>query len=299
MNSLDGDLNDVIIFVRVVESGSFTSAARQLHLPKSSVSRKVSRLESHLGVRLLQRTTRSLALTAAGRTYFDRVARIVADLDEINSTVAGLGEVPKGPLRITAPLSFEETANCLYFDFLERFPQVSLEIAVTDRYIDLIQEGFDLAIRGGKPPEPSLSGQKILDSQLQLLASPAYLEKHGRPTCPSDLKTHDCLIHGLGSPAIWTFSTPRGPVDVSVHGRFASTNMMALLQAARRNLGIIRVPIGGQRIDVSDLEILLPESITSDGGLWLVYQSNRHLSPALRAFIDHVEDYFSEPLDSE
>ncbi len=287
------DINDVEVFVRVVESGSFTAAGRLLGMPKSSVSRKVSRLETHLGVRLLQRTTRSLTLTAAGRTYFDRVSRIIADLDDIDSTVAGLGQTPRGPLRITVPLSFEETGHEVYFGFLERYPEVRLEVAVTDRYVDLVQEGFDLAVRGGKPPDPSLTGVQVLDSRMQLLAAPEYLDQRGRPTCPSDLKNHECLIHGLKSPGVWRFDTPRGPTEVTVHGRFASTNLYALLKAARIGMGITRLPTGSQPIDTSGLELVLPDlTLPGGAGLWLVYESNKQLSPALRVFIEFVHDYF-------
>lgn len=287
------DINDVEVFVRVVESGSFTAAGRLLGIPKSSVSRKVSRLETHLGVRLLHRTTRSLALTAAGRTYFDRVSRIIADLDDIDSTVAGLGQTPRGPLRITVPLSFEETGHEVYFGFLERYPEIRLEVAVTDRYVDLVQEGFDLAVRGGKPPDPSLTGVKILDSRMELLASTRYLEEHGRPTCASDLKQHECLIHGLKSPEVWQFETTRGPTEVTVHGRFASTNLHALIKAARLGLGITRLPTGSQPVDTSGLEVVLPDLALAGGGLWLVYQSHKQMSPALRVFIEFVQDHFA------
>ncbi len=293
MLPVEPDLNDMIVFVRVVESGSFTAAAQLLHLPKSSVSRKVTRLENQLGIRLLQRTTRSLTLTAAGRTYFERASRVVAELDDIHATVAGFRQTPRGPLRLTAPLSFEETGKCLYFDFLEAYPEVSLEVSVTDRYVDLVQEGFDLAIRGGKPPDPSLTGLEILKSHLQILASPAYLAKHGRPLNPSDLRNHECFVHGLRSPSTWHFLTSRGAVEVTVKGRFASSNMMTLIEAAKRGLGIIRVPTGGQGIDIGDLEVLLPEYTHPSRGLWLVFKSNRQVSPTVRAFIDFVEDYFA------
>ena len=286
------DLNHVEVFVRVVECGSFTAAAELLGMPKSSVSRKVSKLEEHLGVRLLQRTTRSLTLTAPGRTYFERVSRLIAELDDIGSIVAGLGRAPRGPLRITAPLSFEETGHCLYFDFLEQYPEVRLEVAITDRYVDLVQEGFDLAIRGGKPPDPSLTGVKILDSTMQLWASPSYLEEHGWPSSPADLKHHECLIHGLKNPAVWSFETSRGPIEIPVQGRFSSTNMMALIEAARRSVGVVRLPTGGQRLNLDGLEAVLPDYTSPGGGLWAVYQSGKHLSPALVAFVDFVKEYF-------
>jgi DNA-binding transcriptional LysR family regulator len=281
----------VVVFVRVVETGSFTTAGHALNLPRSSVSRKVSRLEDRLGVRLLHRTTRSLAMTAAGRAYFERASRAITELEDVDALVAGLGEVPKGPLRITVPVSFMETGRGIFVDFLERFPDVRLEVDVTDSYVDLVEAGFDVAVRGGKPPDPSLAGHRILSSDFELLASPSYLERRGRPSCPTDLKDHECLILGLKSPTVWPFETVRGMVEVTVRGRLACGNVMVLLEAARRGFGIARLPTGGGGFDTSGLESLLDQLCTPGGGLWLVYPSSRQLAPAVRAFIEFVDSY--------
>lgn len=292
MTATEIDLNDVQIFVKVVETGSFTAAGTALYLPKSSVSRKVSRLEERLGVRLLQRTTRSLTLTAAGRTYFERTSRLMAELQDVESAVAGLAEVPKGPLKVTVPVSFVQTGQGLFVKFLRAYPEIRLFLDVTDRYVDLVEEGFDIAMRGGRPPDPSLTGHHVLHSEHQLVASREYLEEFGRPSCPTDLKDHECLILGLKSPTTWTFETARGTVDVSVNGRLACTNIQALLEAAQAGMGIARLPLTNSGFDLEGLELVLPEHGTPGGGMWLVYPSSQHLSPAVRAFIEFVDEAF-------
>lgn len=291
MIATEADLNDIQIFVKVVESGSFTSAGKALYLPKSSVSRKVSRLEERLGVRLLHRTTRSLTLTSAGRLYYDRTSRMMAELEEAEATITGLADVPKGPLKVTVPVSFLETGRDLFVRFLETYPEVRLALEVTDRLVNLVEEGFDLAIRGGRPPDPSLTGHKLMDSSYKLLASKSYLENAGYPKSPTDLKSHECLVLGLKCPDTWVFDTPRGVVEVPVQGRLASTNVQTLLKAARLGMGVARLPVTGAGFDLSGVEEILPDYISPGGGLWVVYPSSRHLSPAVRAFVEFLEDH--------
>ena len=289
MIATEADLNDIQVFVKVVECGSFTAAGEALFLPKSSISRKVSRLEGRLGVRLLNRTTRSLTLTAAGQIYFERTSRLIAELEETEAAVTGLAEVPRGPLKVTVPVSFLDTSKDVFLEFLEEYPEVRLSLEVTDRYVDVVEEGFDLAVRGGRAPDPSLEGHRILDSSYKLLASPEYIERAGRPASPSDLKKHECLILGLKSPAVWQFETPRGQVEVSVNGRLACTNIQSLLRAARKGLGIARLPLAESGYDLSGLEVLLPECALTGGGLWVVFPSSRHLSPAVKALIEFLD----------
>lgn len=290
MIATEADLNDIQIFVKVVECGSFTAAGEALFLPKSSISRKVSRLEARLGVSLLHRTTRSLTLTAAGRIYFERTSRLMAELEETEAAVCGLAEVPRGPLKITIPVSFVETGKTTFVDFLRLYPEVRLSVEVTDRFVDVVEEGFDIAIRGGRPPDPSLSGHKIMDSSYVLVASPDYLKLAGRPANPSELRKHECLILGLKSPTTWTFETSRGQIEISVGGRFASTNVQSVMEAARQGLGVARLPLANSGSRLDGLEVLLPECSSSGGGLWVVYPSSRHLSPAVKAFVDFLDD---------
>jgi DNA-binding transcriptional LysR family regulator len=291
VKTTEADLNDIQVFVKVVDQGSFTAAARSLFLPKSSVSRKVARLEDRLGLRLLQRTTRSLTLTSAGRTYFERVSRLMADLEDVESTLAGYAQAPKGPLRVTGPVSIVDNAPTLFADFLLAHPEVLLSLEITDRMVNMVEEGFDLALRGGRPPDASLSGKQILATGLLMVASTHYLETYGRPSKPTDLKEHRCLILGKKNHTNWEFKTPRGMVQVPVHGPLACTNVRTLLEAARRGLGIARVPVSGVTHGCSGLERVMPEQEGAGGGLWVVLPSGRHLSPAVRAFIEFLEGY--------
>jgi DNA-binding transcriptional LysR family regulator len=294
VDGIISDRNDVEIFVRVVEQASFTAAALRLNLPKSTVSRRVSRLEQRLGVRLLQRTTRSLTLTAAGRVYFERVSRLLLELDQVDADVAGLAQHPRGPLRITAPVSFLAILPGLFTRFAARYPEIRLEVALEDRFVDMVGEGYDLALRGGKPPDPSLAGHKVLNSDLQLLASPNYLDRRGRPRVPGDLVGHDCLVHGLRQPTTWRFDSARGPVEIQVTPRLASNNVLLLLEAARDGLGIARLPTGGGRYDLRGLELVLSDWTLPGGGLWLVYPSTRLQSPAARAFGEYLQSRLGE-----
>ncbi len=289
MLATERDLNDTEIFIKVVEQGSFTAAGRVLHQPKSSISRKVSRLEQRLGVRLLHRTTRSLTLTPAGETYFEKASRVLQELDSVEAVVAGLGETPRGTLRVTIPVSFQALAHRLFIEFLDLYPEVRLELAVTDRYVDLVAEGYDVAVRGGCPPDPSLSGQKILNSAIKLVASQEYLESRGRPKSPTDLKEHHCILHSLQSTATWRFETPRGNVDVTVSGRFSSNNLQAVLEATRAGYGIARIPTESG-LSPGGLEEVLPGLCPTGGGLWLIYPSARQLAPSVKAFVEFVKE---------
>jgi len=179
-------------FVRVAECGSFSKAAERLHSSKSVVSRQVGALEAELGARLLHRTTRALTLTEAGRSYFAQAARILADLAEANASVGQLQAAPRGRLRVSAPMSF----GFLHLapavpDFLDRYPDVEIDLAMNDRYVDLVDEGFDMAVRIGKLEDSSLVARKLAPARRTICAAPAYLQARGVPASPDDLKAHE------------------------------------------------------------------------------------------------------------
>src|SRR5258707_551765 len=192
------DLNEITVFTQVVQAGSFTAAARLLGMPKSTVSRKVSDLEERLNARLLQRTTRKLSLTDAGRTYFDYSVRIVNEIEAAERAVGSLQDRPRGLLRITVGLNSQWLAG-IVTDFIKRNPEVQLEVLSTGRAVDLIEERFDLAIRAGVLPDSSLVARKLGNASWVLAATPGYLKKRRRPRVPADLKHHDCLVFGSGS----------------------------------------------------------------------------------------------------
>src|SRR5262252_5409298 len=191
------DLNEIAVFTRVVQAGSFTAAARALGMPKSTVSRKVSDLEERLNARLLQRTTRKLSLTDAGRTYFDYGVRIVNEIEAAESAVGSLQQEPRGLLRVTAGLNAAWLGD-IVADFMKRYPEVQLELLCTGRNVDLVEERFDLGIRAGVLADSSLIARSLGSVTWLLVATSGYLKKRRRPRTPEDLEDHDCLLFGAG-----------------------------------------------------------------------------------------------------
>ncbi|HUH02971.1 MAG TPA: LysR family transcriptional regulator, partial [Kofleriaceae bacterium] len=191
------DLNEILIFTRVVQAGSFTGAARSLEMPKSTVSRKVSELEERLGARLLQRTTRKLSLTDVGRTYFEHAARVVAEVEEAEQAVTRMQEAPRGLLRVTTPLNFGYLGP-MVASFLDRYPEVQVEIVCADRVVDLVHEGFDVAVRAGELGDSTSIARNLGALESFVIASPAFLARHGAPEQPRDLERFDCVVFGAG-----------------------------------------------------------------------------------------------------
>jgi DNA-binding transcriptional LysR family regulator len=287
----------ILAFVRVAETGSFSEAARRLGLSKSMISRQVSALEADLGVRLLHRTTRSLSPTEAGRAYLERCQRILSDLDEANLLVSHLQAVPRGRLRVSAPLSFGigHLSPCLPA-FLERYPEIELDMGFTDRHVDLVEEGWDVAVRIGRLADSSLIVRRLAPIRRLAAASPAYLERRGTPTRPEDLAGHDCLTHGSRIQAEWRFvgEDGRSPRVVEVKGRFHADNGDVLRDMALAGLGIVLLPsfFLGEDIRAGRLVPLLEEHVPLDASLNAVYPHGRHLSPKVRAFVDHLAAAF-------
>src|SRR5262245_50525709 len=189
------DLNEMLVFARVVQAGSFTTAAAQLGMPKSTVSRKVSELEERLGSRLLQRTTRALSLTDVGRTYYDYCARIVGEIEEAERAVSSLQGTPRGLLRVTAPVNVSFLGP-IVSGFLERYSEVQIELFCTQRSVDLIEERYDLGIRAGALVDSTLIARSLGTVRWFVVATRAYLKKHGRPRSPEELKEHRCVLFG-------------------------------------------------------------------------------------------------------
>ena len=214
-------------FVKVAETHSFSEAARRLRLSKSLVSRQIAALEAELGARLFHRTTRSMTLTEAGRGYFERASRILADLDDANRSVTQLQSAPRGRLRVSAPMSFGflHLAPALA-DFLARYPDVEVDITLNDRFVDLVDEGFDVAVRIGSLEDSSLVARKLAPIRRVVCASPAYLNARGVPASPDDLKTHDCVCNtNVPMAREWGFIKSDGrPWPVEVRGRMTTNN---------------------------------------------------------------------------
>jgi DNA-binding transcriptional LysR family regulator len=278
-----------------VQAGSFTAAARALDMPKSSVSRKVSELEDRLGVRLLQRTTRKLGLTDAGRLYFDRSSRIVAEMEEAEQAVAQTQSAPRGLLRVTAPLSFGMLGPMMAA-FLQRHPDVQVELVCTDRRVDLVDEGFDVAIRAGPLDDSTLIARSLGVLERVLIASPAYLRRRKRPRSPAELSEHDCVNFGAGhAPTVWILHSGERRVEVRVSPRYSVNELDLLLEAARAGVGIALIArfVAVEDLRAGRLRQLLPEWSSPKTPIHAVYPTARHLSPKVAAFVEFMRESFA------
>jgi DNA-binding transcriptional LysR family regulator len=284
------DLNEMLVFTRVVEAQSFVGAARALGMPKSTVSRKVSDLEQRLGARLVQRTTRRLSLTEEGRAYFQHAQRVVAEAEEAERAVTRLQGTPRGLLRVTTPLNFDYFAPAVT-SFLARYPEVELELVGTDRRVDLVQEGFDVAVRAGALADSTLVGFGLGVLRSYVVASPQFLVKHGTPKRPEDLARAECLVFGAGAdPSNWKLFREGETRVVGVRGRLVVNDFEYLERGARDGLGIAMLPVHRCAADLREnrLRRVLPEWCSPEIPLHVVYPSVRHLSPKMKAFLDHV-----------
>jgi DNA-binding transcriptional LysR family regulator len=297
MTAMAVDLNEMLVFARVVQAGSFTAAAAELHMPKSTVSRKVTELETRLKSRLLQRTTRKLSLTDAGRTYYDYCARIAGEIDEAERAVSSLQQRPRGLLRVTAPANFGFLAPIIS-DFLRRYPEVSIELLSTTRRVDLIEERYDLAIRAGTLADSTMISRSLGSVGWFLVATPAYLRKRGRPRAPQDLEQHDCLLFGAaGMAAGLQLERADRSEQVALSPRLVATEVEILHDAVTASVGITVLPA---YLCVDDLRAKRLERVLRDWTLpptpmQFVYPSTRHVSPKVKFFVDHVHARLTPP----
>lgn len=284
------DLNDIVVFARVVEAGSFTAAARLLGMPKTTVSRRVAALEREVGVRLLQRTTRSLGVTEAGRLYYEQGSRALRLIDDANQRLAEARAEPSGTIRVSAPVGFGSGfLTATVFDVLAAYPKARVELRLTDDKLNLVESGIDLAFRTGILPDSTLIARRLGSTRRILCASPDYLARRGVPEVPADLAGHDCVIAGPSAAgATWVLDGPQGQETVVVSGRFAANEMQAVAAAALAGHGIAQLPDGIADALIRDgrLRRVLPGYATPAGGLHAVYPSGQHLSPLVRAFIE-------------
>lgn len=288
------DLNELLVFVRVVQAGGFSHAARRLAMPKSSVSKKVSDLEARLGTRLLHRTTRRLGLTDAGRVYFERGERLVADLEQADNAVAELQTSPRGLLRVAVPLSLGMLGPVVA-RFLAAHAQVEVQVVCSDQLVDLVRDGFDLAVRAGPLHDSSLIAQRIGTMKRVLVASPRYLRKHGRPRTPEELGQHASINFGSGSdPNVWSLEFEQQRKDIRVRPRLTVNDFEMMLDAAREGVGIAWVPDFRAADDLRHKRLInvLPAWCSIDIPVHAVYPSARHLSPKVARFIEALRHPF-------
>lgn len=285
-------LQSMAVFVRVAELGSFSAAARQLGLSKSAASKHVAALEERLGVKLVHRTTRRLALTEVGAAYRDWCARIVQEVEEAELTASRHSVEPRGRLKVNAPMSFGFLhLGPLLPEFLARHPGITVELILNDRFVDLLEEGFDVALRIGRLADSSLIARRLAAARSVCAASETYLAGAGVPTRPEDLARHNCLCYSWRqAPDDWTFLRAGEETTVRVAGNLWANNGDALRAAACAGLGVVYLPdfILMDDIDGGRLQALLPEWATPEIPIHAVFPPQRHPSAKLRAFVDFL-----------
>ena len=290
-------LTEMEAFVRVVDLGGFTDAARKMGVSKSAVSKHVSALEARLGARLLNRTTRRVNPTEIGLAYYDRAARVLSEAQEADAMAASMQGTPQGELRISAPLSFGiRHLGPAVSDFLNAYPEVSARISLDDRFVELVAEGFDLAVRVGALPDSTLIARKLSETALLLVAAPDYLRRTGTPQTLDDLAEHELLHYSnLASGHSWKLRGPGGDErQVRATGRLTINNGDALLRAACDGLGIALSPafICADAMAEGRLVEVLPSARPTPLGIWAVYPAGRYTQPKLRAFVDFLAERF-------
>ncbi|HEY4239843.1 MAG TPA: LysR family transcriptional regulator [Kofleriaceae bacterium] len=293
------DLNDIVVFTKVVETRSFTGAAEQLGLPKSTVSRKLAQLEERLGVRLVQRTTRKLALTDIGQAYYERCARIVADVNAAETLVTDMQSTPRGRLRCTGPIDLSSRyLGAIIADFLSTHPDINVELDATDRVVDLIEEGFDVAIRIGPLPESTLIARRLCSITTVLCASPAYLAKRGTPHAVDDLEEHDRILFAPAARVqSWTLVNGTDTYEFGRPARFAANNINAVRDAAIAGAGIASLTDFMIETDCSASRLVrvLPEWTGQPIDVHAVYPARQNIPPRLGRFLDHLQQSLNPP----
>lgn len=288
--------SDLRVFVRVMDRGNFSQAAKDLGLTPSAVSKLVSRLEDRLGVRLLERSTRRLALTPEGETFLERARRIVADIEEAEAEVARARGAPRGRLRINSGTAFGLHQLTLAMpDFLARYPEIDIELSITDRLVDLIEEQTDIAVRSGHIPEGPFVQRKLADLQRVICAAPSYLKQRGTPQSAADLKAHDCIV--VAGPGLnrWPFKTRAGIDVVEVRPRVVTDNAEAALRMAIEGGGIIRLSdvIVGDPLQRGDLLPLLTATHHVEPfPLAAIFPAGRNRLPRVAVFIEFLRERF-------
>jgi DNA-binding transcriptional LysR family regulator len=291
--------NEMATFVRIVGAGSLSGAARDLGLSPAMVSRTLASLESRLGVRLLHRTTRRLHLTDEGAAYHEACVRILGEVDEADTAVSAGRGVPQGTLRVALPASFGHRQIApLVPRFAERYPNVRLALHLSDRAVNLVEEGYDVAIRIAELEDSSLAARKLAPNRRVICASPAYLARHGVPRSPQELVRHNCLVanweHDFSM--TWDYKDPQGRHgEVRVSGRYACDNWEVLREWAVAGLGVALKSTWDVREQLEDgsLVVLCPEyTFDTDVAIYAVYPHRRYLAAKTRAFIDFLAESF-------
>jgi DNA-binding transcriptional LysR family regulator len=281
------DVHGMRVFARVAALSNISAAASELEMTPGNVSKRLQTLENSLGVRLFDRNTRMIRITEEGEMLLRSVTRILAEIDEVRETLAESATHPRGTLRVTAPAALGRSVRPGICEFQQAHPNVSIELNLTDRIVDILEEGYDVAIRTGPLPDSQLIAKRLAPDKYFILASPSYIEKRGRPMTPNDLANHNCLVQGDNS--VWRFSDGDADVAVRVSGTLSSNSTEMLIDAALHGLGIVR--ISGMKTndliqDQQLLRVLEEYDVAGDTAIWALFPSSRHISPKVRVFLD-------------
>lgn len=292
------DLNDVALFVQIVDAGSFAGAARRTGAPSNTLSRRMKLLEEAMGVRLLHRSTRKLVLTGAGETLYERSASQVIELIEVSRQLAQGSQEPTGRIRVAAPADFFEVFQMDFVaDFLSRYPKVELDFVLSDLRTDLIAEGIDLAFRSGALPDSSLVARKVSTGRRILAASQRYLDLYGTPEDVRALGEHACIRPSHSSTQThWNLIGPQGAIQVGVSGRFCANTAQSQLKAAMAGLGICLLPepILRSSLNAGHLVQLLPDYSQQNSDLSIVYPSRKQIPLAVSVFVTQAVAHLQE-----
>ncbi|MDX1737197.1 MAG: LysR family transcriptional regulator [Alphaproteobacteria bacterium] len=292
MTTLDG----MSSFVAVIDTGSFTKAAEQLGQTKSAISKHVTKLEERLGVKLINRTTRKLSLTDVGETYYEKARSIIEQAEEAEAEITSYQHAPRGKLRITIPISFGNTEiKKILPGFMEKYPEVELDLFLSDQVLDLFASNFELAIRVGEMKDSSLIARKIGTATNHVVASPDYWRQYGKPEKPEDLLAHNCMRYSNApNPNIWSFYDKENKQhNVRIQGSFTCNNGEMEINVAKKGLAVCRVPIFlcHQALEAGELETALEDYNFSKLGIYAVYLPTRHVPAKIRAFIDYMAEH--------
>lgn len=293
------NLTAMASFARVVDEGSFSRAAERLGLSKSAVSKQIARLEDHLGTRLLNRSTRRLALTEAGARLYERCQRIVAEAEAAEAEAGSLQTEPSGLLRVSTGVSFGQLHLARHLPrLLERCPRLTVDLTLNDRTVDLVEEGYDVVLRIGDLADSPLIARRLTRVRRVLAAAPSYLERHGVPAVPHDLRDHVCLGYSFSAGGTsWTLGGPDGPHHHRFRPCVLANNGDSLAAMAEAGFGIVQLPtfIMERCLREGSLAVVLPEFEPDPSGLHAVYPPGRPLAAKVRTFIDFAVETFTDP----
>lgn len=278
-------------FVAVAEKESFTAAAKQLGISTAQVSRQVSALETRLATKLFYRTTRQVSVTEAGEIYYQHCRQVLDGLENAERALSNLQSTPRGKLKITVPATYGESKIApLINDFVNQYTDLEVYCQFTNQKVDLIENGFDLAIRLGKLEDSSMMAKRLSSRRLFVCASHAYLSTHGEPHLLSELEHHNCL---QGTLEYWRFQDNGQERNIKISGSLSYNSGLALLDAALKGLGLVQLPdyYVQEYIQSGELIVLLENYQPSDEGIWALYPQNRHLSPKVRGLVDFLSEH--------